>query len=60
MTRRGTLGLCCVHIVQLTTRSAVYTLSFTLQLCYKPLGITQRVTESQKIHISSHERLQTL
>ena len=42
MTPRGTLGLCCVHIAQLMTHPAVYTLPFTLQLCYKPLGILQR------------------
>ena len=52
MTPRGTLGLCCVHISQLMTHPAVYTLPFTLQLCYKPLGILQRVTKSQKVHIS--------
>ena len=49
--------LCCVHIDQLITYPAVYTLLFTLQLCYKPLGILQRVTKSQKAHISSHDGL---
>ena len=58
MTPRGTLGLCCVHIAQLVTHPGVYTLPFTLQLCYKPLGILQKVTNSQKIHISSHDGLQ--
>ena len=29
-------------------------LLFTLQLCYRPLGILQRVIKSQKVHISSH------
>ena len=58
MTPRGTLGLCCVHIAQLMTHPAIYTLPFTLQLCYKPLGILQRVTKSQKVHISSHDVLQ--
>ena len=53
MTPRETLGSCCVHIAQLLTHPAVYTLPFTLQLCYKPLGILQRVTKSQKVHISS-------
>ena len=57
MTPRGTLGLCCVHIAQLVTRPAVYTLSFTLKLCYKPLGMLQRVTKSQKVHVSSHDVL---
>ena len=57
MTPRGTLGLFCVHIAQLVTHLAVYTLLFTLKLCYKPLGILQRVTKSQKVHISSHDVL---
>ena len=60
MTLGGTLGLCCVHIAQLMTHPAIYTTPFTLQLCYKPLGIMQRVTKSQKVHISSHDGLQTL
>ena len=60
MTPRGTLGLCCVHIAQLMTYSAIYTLPFTLELCYKPLGILQRVAKSQKVHISSHDKLQKL
>ena len=58
MTPRGTLGLCCVHIAQLVIHPAVYTLPFTLQICYKPLGIFQWVTNSQRIHISSHDALQ--
>ena len=33
---------------------------FTLQLCYKTLGILQRVTKTQKVHISSHDGLQKL
>ena len=59
MTPRGTLGLYCVYIAQLMTHTAIYTLPFTLQLYYKPLGIQQRVTKSQKVHISSHDRLYT-
>ena len=55
---RIALWLCCVHICQLMTHSAVFTLPFTLQLCYKPLGILHRVTKSQKVHISSHDGLQ--
>ena len=58
MTPRGTLGLCCVHIAELMSHLAVYTLSSTLQLCYKPLRILQRVTKSQKVHISSYDVLQ--
>ena len=53
MTPRRTFGLCCVHIAQLMTHPVVYALPFTLQLCYKRLGILQRVTKSQKVHISS-------
>ena len=60
MTPRGTLGLCCVHIDQLMTHPAVYTLPFTLKLCCNPLGILQRVTKSQKVHISSYDLLQKL
>ena len=60
MTPRGTLGLCCVHIAQLMTHPAIYTLPFTLQLCYKPLCILQRVTKSQQVHISSHDGLEKL
>ena len=60
MTPRETLGLCCVHMAQLMTHPAIYTLPFTLQLCYKPLGILQRVTKSQKVHISSHDDLKKL
>ena len=59
MTPRGTLGLCCVYIAQLMTHPAIYTLPFTLQLCYKPLGILQRVAKSQKVHMSSHDGFYT-
>ena len=55
---RETLWLCYVHIPQLMTRLAVYTLPFTLQLCCKPLGILQRVTKGQKVHQSSNNGLQ--
>ena len=58
MTPRGALGLCCVHISRLMTHPAVFTLPFTLQLCYKQLGILQGVTMIQKIHIPSHDGLQ--
>ena len=58
MPPRGNLGLCCVQIAQLMTHPAIYTLPFSLQLCYKPLGILQRVTKNQKVHISIHDRLQ--
>ena len=60
MTPRDTVGLRCVHISQLMTYPAVYTLIFALQLCYKPLGILQRVTKSQKVHIPSHDVSQKL
>ena len=60
MTPGGTLGLCCVHVAQLMTHPTIYTLPFTLQLRYKPPGIMQRVTKSQKVHISNHDGLQIL
>ena len=60
MTSRGTLGLCCVNIAQIMTHPAIYTLLFTLKLYYKLLGILQRVTKSQKVHISSHDGLKIL
>ena len=56
MTPRGTLGLCYVCITELMIHTAIYTLPFALQLCYKPLGILQRVTKSQRVHISSHDK----
>ena len=49
MTPGGTFRLCCVHIAQLMTHPTICTLSFTLQLCYKPPDIMQRVTKSQKV-----------
>ena len=58
MTPREILRLCCVHIDQLMTHLPVYTLPFTLQLCYKVLGILQRITRSQKVHIPSYDVLQ--
>ena len=39
---------------------AIYTTPLTLQLCYKHLGILQRVTKSQKVHISDHDGLENL
>ena len=60
VTPRGTLGLCYVHIAQLMAHPAIYTTAFTLQLCYRPLGILQRVTNSQKVHISNHDGLKNL
>ena len=58
MTPRGTLGLCYVHIPQLMTHPAVYTLPFTLQLCYKSVGILQSVTKGQNVPISSNNGLE--
>ena len=60
MTQRRTIGLCCVHIAQSLNHPAIYTLPFTLRLCYKPLGILQRVTKSRKVHISNHDGLEKL
>ena len=55
-TKRNTWLVLC----SLPNHPAIYTLPFTLQLCYKPLSILQRVTKSQKVHISSHDKLQNL
>ena len=60
MTPRGTLGLCCVHIAQLVTHPAVYTLLFTLHLCYKPLCILERLIKSQKFHCKNFTTLTLL
>ena len=45
------------HIAILITYAPAYTLPFTLQLCYKPLGTLYRVTKSQKFQISGHDVL---
>ena len=60
MIPRGTRGLCCVNIAQLMTHPAVYTILFPLKLCYKSLAILQRVTKSQKVHISNHNGFEKL
>ena len=60
MTPRRTLRLCCVDIAQLMTQPAIYTLPFTLKLCYKSLNILQRVIKGQKVHISYHDGLKIL
>ena len=57
MTPRSTVGFCCACIAQSITHPAISTLTFTPQLCYKPLSMLQRVTKSQKVHISSHDGL---
>ena len=46
MTPRGTLGLCCVHIVHLVTYPAIPTLPLTLQLCRKSIGILLMIIKS--------------
>ena len=51
MKPRGTLGLCCVHIAQLVTHPAVYTLPFTLQFVTSPLALRMGV-EKQKNFLS--------
>ena len=55
---RVTHLLCCVHIAQLITHPVGYTSPFTLELCYKPFDIFQRVTKSQKVHFLSPNGLQ--
>ena len=57
MKPRGTFGLCCFNIAQLMTHSTLQKRLFTLQLCYKPLGILQRITKTQKVRRSRHDRL---
>ena len=49
-----------VFICSINDYLAIYTTAFTLQLCYEPLWIPQRVTKSQKVHISSHDGLQNI
>ena len=56
MTPRGTFELCCIYTAQLMTHTAIYTLSFTLQLCYKPLGLLQRVTKRQRFIYQVHDK----
>ena len=58
-TKRNPWIMLCSHF-QLMTHKAIYTTPFTLQLCYKSLDILQRVTKSQKVHISSHDGLENL
>ena len=55
ITSGGTLVSCCILLAQLMAHPDIYTLPFTLHLCYKLPGIVQRVTKSQKVHISSHD-----
>ena len=40
------------------THSSGYTLPFTLQLCYKPLGTLQRAVKTLKVNFSSHDGLE--
>ena len=57
MTPRGTLVLGYVHIAQLITHwifKHYHLFCFMLQV----LGIPQKVSKSQKVHISSHDRFQ--
>ena len=50
-TPRETLALCCVDIAQLITHPTNPTLSFSLQLFCKALGILRRITKGQKVYI---------
>ena len=52
---RGTIRLCYVYIPYLMTHPTVYTLTFILQLCCKPLGILQRVIKGQKSNEGLHK-----
>ena len=57
---KGNPWVMFVDIAQLMTHPAIYTTPFTLQLCYKPLAILQRVTKSQKVLKSDHDGLKNL
>ena len=53
-TKRNPWVVLCLHCP--INNSSVYLgTTVTFQLCYKPLGTLQRVTNSQKVHISSHD-----
>ena len=56
-TKRNPWVMLCSHC-PINDSPTIYTVPFTLQLCYKPLGILEMVTKSQKVHISSHDILQ--
>ena len=53
---QGVLEVLCSHC-PIKDSSGCFTLSFTFQLCYKPLGKLQMVTKSQKVHISTDDGL---
>ena len=44
---RGTLWLQCIRRAQLLIHTTTSTLQLTLKLCYKPLGILQRVNKKK-------------
>ena len=58
-TKRNPWVMLCSHC-PIHDSTAIYTTPFTLQLCYKLLGILQRVTKSQKVHISNHDGSENL
>ena len=58
-TKRNPWVMLCSHC-PINDSPAIYAVPFTLQFCYKPLGILQRVTKSQKAHISNHDGLEKL
>ena len=60
MTPRRALELCFVPFSRVKIHPAIYTLLFTLQVCYKTLGIALRVTRSEKVYISSHDGLRNV
>ena len=60
-TKRNPWVILCSHCpINDSFRYLHNAVTFTLQLCYKPLGMLQRVTKSQKVHISSHDGLEKL
>ena len=58
MTPRGTLGLCCVHISQLMTYLAIYTLASWHTTEGNKVKKVHRVLQSQKNHRSNHDGLE--
>ena len=54
---KGTLGLCCAHIAQLITDTAIFHMAVYLAvMLLKLLDILERVTKSQKVHHISNEK----
>ena len=55
-TKKNPWAMLCPHC-PINDPSRYWHNTVYLHLCYKPLGILQRVTKSRKVHVSSHEGL---